>query len=251
MRICINAVLPRDVTGDTAELPPDDGSGQTAVPLPAIARLNPLNALKPLSAGYLTDQRSFSSDILSSCRMQSIAELDRNVVGWQLSNGFNGEHRTSGTTKVGCGTGENLDLARADMNGCTWTGGAVGEPAPNETFTQIFRLDGASFDPLISAAADIDYERVFTLTSSPSTDGDVVQIDWEITIDAFLAFEGYVERDGDIMTLFTIDPPEGNTVQYLVGEANRTFSGSVTLFPNMSWAERRVPIEVRKADGGS
>ena len=85
----------------------------------------------------------------------------------------------------------------------------------------------------VSASADIDYGGIFTLTSTPSAYGEAVQIDWQVTLDAFPAFEGYVDRDGDIQTLFTIPPPEGNTVQDLLGDANQSFSGSVTMFPNI------------------
>jgi hypothetical protein len=233
MKIWINAFIPFEVANYTVSLPDGEFTGKSAIPLPPIARLNPLNAGKPLGAGYLTDQRGFDSDISASCRMQSIADLSRSLVGWQLNNGFNGEHRTSGTTEVDIDTGARLDFGRADMTRCTWTGGAVPELDPGATFTQIFRLKAAAFDPLVSAAADIDYEATFTLTSSPSADGDVVQIDWEVTLDAFPAFEGYVERDGEVTTLFTVPPPDGNTVQDLLGDANRVFSGSNTLFPNI------------------
>lgn len=99
-----------------------------------------------------------------------------------------------------------LGFGVADMARCTWAGGAV---------------------------ADIDYEGTFTLTSWPSMDGDIVHIDWQITLDAFPAFEGYVERDGEIATLFIVPPPQGNTVQDLLGGASRAFAGSVTLFPNL------------------
>lgn len=234
MKIWINAFIPFDVPGYTISLP--DGSefaGLTAIPLPAVARLNPINFGKSLDAGYLTDQRFFDPDITAGCRMQSIADLSRGLLGWQLNNGHIGEHRTSGTTEVDTATGERLDSGFASMERCAWSGGSIPEPAPGESFTQIFRLDAAAFDPLVSAAADIDYEATFTLISTPSGDGDVVQIDWEVTLDSFPAFEGYVERDGEITALFAESPPEGNTVQDLVGSANRLFSGSVTLFPNI------------------
>ncbi|MBW9051116.1 hypothetical protein [Rhizobium mesosinicum] len=165
--------------------------------------------------------------------MQSIADLVRSPAGWQLRDSFIGEHRTSGTTEVDIDTGERLDFGRAELDRCAWAGGAISEPEPGVPFTQIFYLKAAAYDPLVSAAADIDYEGTFTLTSSPSEGGDIVQIDWDVTLDAFPAFEAYVERDGEISTLFTVPPPEGNTVQDLLGGANRRFQGSLTLFPNI------------------
>jgi hypothetical protein len=112
MQIWINAFIPRVVEGDTVELPPGDGTGLTAVVLPAIARLNPLNAGKPLHTGYLTDQRSFDADSSACCHMQSLARFARSAAGWQFGNGFVGEHRTSGVTEVHMGTGEQLEFAR-------------------------------------------------------------------------------------------------------------------------------------------
>ena len=100
MQIWINAFILRVLDGHTVGLPSGDGTGLTAVPLPAIARLNPLNAGKPLETGYLTDQRSFDADPSASCRMQSLPRFELSPAGWQLSNGFVGEHRTSGTTEV-------------------------------------------------------------------------------------------------------------------------------------------------------
>jgi hypothetical protein len=47
MKIWVNAFIPREISGYTVELPPRDGTGKTAFPLPLIARLNPLNDGRP------------------------------------------------------------------------------------------------------------------------------------------------------------------------------------------------------------
>jgi hypothetical protein len=233
MKIWISAFIPKVVPDYTVALPPGDTNARTAVPLPAIARLNPLNDGKGLDTGYLTDQRDFDSDITASHRMQSLAILERSSAGWELSNAPIGEHSTSGTTEVNIATGETVDSALADMSRCAYSGGGVTATAPSGATTQIFYLKAAAFDPLVSAAADIDYTATLTLTTTPGTEGDEVRIDWSVILDAFPAFEGYVERDGDVTTLFQIPPPPGNTVADLPGPANRPFSGSVTLFPNV------------------
>jgi hypothetical protein len=119
------------------------------------------------------------------------------------------------------------------MNRCTFSGGATVPPDPGVPFTQIFHLKASAFDPLVSAAADIDYLGSFTITTTPGNEGDVVQIDWTLSLDAFPAFEAYVERDGDVTTLLTEPPPAGNTVEDLLGPSNRSFGGSTTLFPNV------------------
>jgi hypothetical protein len=233
LKIWVNAFIPGSVDGYTVDISQGQFTGSTAVPLPPIARLNPLNILKPLSAGYLTDQRSFDSDPSASVRMQSLAEFGRGLVGWQLNNGFVGEHRTSGTTEVDIDTGEFLDFANAAMFRCTFSGGSIPPPDPGAPFTQIFHLRASAFDPLVSAAADIDYIGSFTIATTPGSEGDVVQIDWTLSVDAFPAFEAYVERDGDVTALLTEPPPAGNTVEDLLGPAKRSFGGSVTLFPNI------------------
>jgi hypothetical protein len=232
MKIWINAFIPKVVPNYTVPLPPGDANAKTAVPLPAIARLNPLNDGKGFDTGYLTDQRDFSSDIDASHRMQSLAVLERSSVGWELSNAPIGEHTTSGTTEVDMDTGEKLDFAAADMSRCAYSGGAV-TSQDGASVTQVFQLKAAAFDPLVSAAADIDYSATITLTTTTGTEGDSVQIDWSVMLDSFPAFEGYVERDGDVTALFQIPPPEGNTVADLPGDANRPFNGTVTLFPNV------------------
>jgi hypothetical protein len=233
MKIWVNAFIPANVDGYTLGITQGPFSGQTAIPLPPIARLNPLNLAKPLSAGYLTDQRAFSSDPSASVRMQSLADFSKTPVGWQLNNGFVGAHRTSGTTEIDTDIGEFLDFANAPMNRCTFSGGESEPPDRGTPFTQIFHLRASAFDPLVSLAADIDYLGSFTITTTPGIEGDVVQIDWTLSVDAFPAFEAYVERDGEVTTLLMEPPPAGNTVEDLLGPANRSFGGAVTLFPNI------------------
>jgi hypothetical protein len=232
LKIWVNAFIPRDVDNYTLEMSQGQFTGQTAIPLPPIARLNPLNFFKPLSAGYLTDQRTFDSDLSAPVRMQSLAELSRGLIGWTLDNGF-GVHRTSGTTEVDTEIGEFLDFGSAPMNRCFFSGGDIPVPDPGAPFIQIFHLRAAASDPLVSAAADIDYQGSFLITTTPGVEGDLVQIDWTLSLDAFPAFEAYVERDGAVVTLLTAPPPDGNTVQDLLGPPNRSFQGSVTLFPNI------------------
>jgi hypothetical protein len=71
--VWIDAFIPKDVPGYTQLITKGTNAGKTAVPLPTLARLNPLNTFKDWSAGYLTDQRTFSTDPTSSVRMRSLA----------------------------------------------------------------------------------------------------------------------------------------------------------------------------------
>jgi hypothetical protein len=84
-------------------------------------------------------------------------------------------------------------------------------------------LKAAAADPLVSGAADIDYEGDFTISQDLTT--GVVTIEFSGLIDAFPAFEGYASMNGVVKTLFTAPPPAGNTVTDLLGSANRRITG--------------------------
>ena len=68
VKFWLRAFIPRNVPGYTKTITKGPYAGQTAVPLPGIARLNPLNMTKAWAAGYLTDQRSFQADFSVSVR---------------------------------------------------------------------------------------------------------------------------------------------------------------------------------------
>jgi hypothetical protein len=225
MRLWVNAFIPRVISGYTNEINQGTNTGKTAVPLPLIARLNPLNVLKPLSAGYLTDQRSFDPNPDANVRMQSLADLSLTAGGWALSGV--GAHRTSGTTEVDMSTGETLGFGRAEMDRCSYVGLAPVQIMPGLPFTQFLYVKAAAADPLVSAAADIDYEGAFQITTWPNPVADVIHIEWTLKLDAFPAFEGYAEHNGVVKPLFAIPPDAGRTVADLPGPANRPYQGVV------------------------
>ena len=228
MKIWVNAFIPRDVAGYTVQVTQGTNVGKTAVPLPLIARLNPINLLKPLSAGYLTDQRSFDANPDVSVRMQSMAECSLGPAGWSLNSAI-GSHRTSGTTEVDIQTGANLDFARADLSRSAFAGLAGISNIAGLPFTQFLHLKGAASDPLVSTSADIDFTGVFQITTFPPV-AAAIHINWALTLDAFPAFEAYVEHNGVVKTILAVPPDSGKTVQDLVGQANRPFQGFV-MFP--------------------
>lgn len=100
----INAFIPRDVPNYTRRVERGTNAGKTAIPLPGAARLNPFN-WKDWDAGYLTDQRSFSSMPTASVRMRSIASVDVSRTSGRV---VTCRHETSGTTEVDMDTGETL-----------------------------------------------------------------------------------------------------------------------------------------------
>ena len=87
-------------------------------------------------------------------------------------------------------------------------------------------VEGAAGDPLVSAAADIDYEGWFTLRLDSAA--KQLTVEFEGKIDAFPAFECYALFHNVTKPLFTIPPPPGNTVSNLLGGPNRNVRGSVS-----------------------
>ena len=246
LKIWINAFIPRDVPGYTREISMGPNRGKTAVPLPGLARANPMNLIKNWEAGYLTDQRSFSTSATASHRMQSLME----ILLASTPRVVRTNHSSSGTTEVDMDTGAQLGYATADMRRCSFSslimhqqlagirrgtnqyrvpfGGnfTVNYPTSAPPPHPVYRtsLTAAAGDPLVSAAADIDYVGVFELSLDPTSPTKCV-ISFEGRIDAFPAYECYAELNGVVRTLFRSSPPPGNTVQNLLGGANRSISG--------------------------
>ena len=240
----INAFIPQTVAGYTQIVPLGTHAGKTAVPLPGLARTNPLN-WRDWDTGYLTDQRTFSQSPTESVRMQSIAEfvLSRNPPYVSLHRT---RHISSGTTEVDMETGEELGFAVADMSRCSFSGLTLRPPVRSGGSYRTFPLGvpftvshpssgppaheitliGRAGDPLVSAAADIDYEGTLEITAAASGRCSV----WfSGKIDAFPAFECYAQLGTTTRTLFRAPPPSGNTVLDLLGSASRDVSGMASL----------------------
>lgn len=249
LKIWINSFIPRDVPGYTKEISRGLHKGETAVPLPALARLNPLNLFKDRDTGYLTDQRGFSTSVSASRRMQSLIEIMLTSTPLVV----NTSHTTSGTTAVDMDTGAQLGHGSADMSRCSFSplimhqqatgirrgthlyhvpfGGyfTVNHPisAPPPLPVYQTRLVAAAGDPLVSGAADIDYGGVFELFLDPARPLKCT-ITFEGKIDAFPAYECYASFNGVVKTLFLSPPPPGNTVTDLLGGANRSVRGTAS-----------------------
>jgi hypothetical protein len=221
LKIWVNAFIPQSVPGYTVVIPTGRYAGKTAVPLPKPARLNPLNLIKPPDTGYLTDQRTYNSLQTASCRMQSLAEVDVTRATCTLKSQA---HTSSGTTEVDMVNGKHRGFAVADMSRCSYTVPYSRVCAVTPTLS--LRLVAAAGDPLVWAAADIDYEGTFTITTS----GAGVIVNFDGKIDAFPAYDAYASYNGVTKSLFTIPPPPGNTVINLLGPANRPITGRA-VFP--------------------
>ena len=245
----INAFIPKTVAGYTKTVGgPGLHKGKTAVPLPKMARLHPFNLVKHLDTGYLTDQRGFDSSKSASVRMRSLVELLWDGMSAPIVKGQ--VHESSGTTEVDIDNGKHRGFAVANMRSCSFgkvkpavrrLGGRtvkvpfgptttvfMGAVAPSHpTFT--IDVSGSASDPLVWAAANIDYVGRFTM-AFPGTARQKAFISFTGRLDEFPAFEAYAEVDGITKTLFRNSPPKGNTVTDLLGPASRPIFGSAS-FP--------------------
>jgi hypothetical protein len=243
LQFWINAFIPGVVSGYTQAITKGTHVGKTAIPLPFLGRFHPGNTLKPLNTGYLTDQRSFSSDPSASARMRSIVAVDLTSASCRP---MAARHETSGTTEVDIATGAQLGFGMADMSRCTWqqavftTPIVVGStyldfgrlvpispgfrpPNPKEFFMDLVAKAG---DPLVAGAADIDFEGRFSVWQSGVTP-NVLTVTFTGMLDSFPAYEAYATYGGVTKTLFRSAPPAGNTVMDLLGRATRPVSGIV------------------------
>jgi hypothetical protein len=224
LKIWINAFIPRTVSGYTIVIPRGKHAAKTAVPLTGLARMNPLNTFKNLDSGCLTDQRGFESSPFAGVRMQSMAEIELSPPSLVAT-----VHRSSGTTEVDTDTGDQLGFKVADMSRCSFSDFTVASTtAPGPTSPLIrpplspsaspvvitIQVKGQASDPLVSAAADIDYEGKSTISFVPGINRVMVQFIG--LIDAFPAFECYASLNGVTKALFNIPPPAGNTVTDLL-----------------------------------
>jgi hypothetical protein len=241
LQFWLNAFIPRTVPGYTRLLSVGPHAGKTAIPLPAAARAWPGNWTKDWDAGYLTDQRGFDSSPLAAARMTSVARIDPS--SFTLINQI---HRTSGTTEVNLSSGAQTGFGMADMSRCRYTvlpphappgagfGGMFGVAHGGSTMVRplivtslSLRLEAAASDPLVGAAADIDYNGALSVEPGPSRS---LIVRFSGMVDAFPAYDCYASFDGVVKTMFTLSPPPGNTVVNLLGGANRPVAGIVT-FP--------------------
>jgi hypothetical protein len=235
LSIWLNAFIPRTVIGYTQAIPKGIHRFKTAVPLPALAILNPFNWSRHTDNGFLTDQRTFDPSPTASVRMRSLAVVELSPLSFVSQS-----HTSSGTTQIDMVTGDVRGFGVADMSGCSFSVVMTRQlertspffPPPSYPGTSpsnlTLRLTAEASDPLVSAAADIDYEGTFVI--APGTADGSVMVDFSGLLDSFPAFECYASYNDVTKTLFTSPPPPGNTVTDLPGPANRPIGGRVS-FP--------------------
>jgi hypothetical protein len=209
IKIWIKAFIPRDIPGTpglTVQAPED--STETMLYGPA----------KGLNDCFLTDQRSFSSDIKAKARMHSEITVhlkNRTFIGGDEYNFCNK------TTEVDCEDG-GVE--------CSKTGKVTGRKFYNHQASAdefAVSLEAQGNNPCFTTSPDIDYEGIITLKRRE--EGAKVDVSFSGMVDKFPAFEMYAaDHKGRTVTLFQKMPASGNTPRNLYGDASESVSGSAT-----------------------
>jgi hypothetical protein len=173
---------------------------------------------------YLTDQRTFSSDVHAKSRMHSEFRLDFTGPTAVLTQW----HNCDWTTEVDCEDGDIECHKKGATNRMSFR---IRPGSPTAASGPIVvEMECAANNPCSWSSrlfGDIDYKG--TVIVDPGTR----RIEIDALIDQFPAFESYATvNDGDGVALFQLGPPVGNTVMNLPRGANR-----------------RVHYSLRDADG--
>ncbi|SET92790.1 hypothetical protein SAMN04487962_1482 [Marinobacter segnicrescens] len=170
---------------------------------------------------FSTDDRYFSADRDASARLTAWLKLsteDRSYYD------FGGE---SGVTKeYKCDTGEFVESARA-----SFSEGFTGTLESSNDIERAFKFKVNTANPLIMSAVspDIDAEISLKETRDASTGAYTYEVSGKV--DAFPAFEMYLEHNGILHTIFQINPEDGATPANLFGEANRDVGSTTITLP--------------------
>lgn len=222
LKLWICAFIPGDVPGYTRTIPTGPHVGKTAIPMPALARLHPLNLTKDWDAGYLTDQRGFEAASDRSVRLRTVSEIELTpILAGYLGLLVHAAHETSGTVELNMASGQVTCSQSADTSACSAELTLVaGLGAPS---VMHLRVVGQASDPCVAGAADIDYEGSFKIEAGP---GVQVKVSFNGRIDPFPAYECYAELNGVTKELWRFSPAVGADVLNLPGRANTPVFGS-------------------------
>jgi hypothetical protein len=209
IKLWVDAFIPRTIKNLTRVIPSGPFAGSTAIPGPAI-----------FPGYFLTDQRSFSTDINASARLKSTITIDPTD-----PTSFQQEHRCNETIAY-------------NVTFDTLIGRAVGDASrssfqlvsSDDTRTK-YRLEGAASNPVIPGSPDIDYQLDIELSRAVSKKGgSPYTLAVNGLVEPFPAFEMYAGFEGRKPTkLFALNPLKGASPWDLIGDPNRGVAKTIRL----------------------
>lgn len=199
VKFWINAFIPHTVRGYTQVVPGrGTHAGRTMIPHPILGK-----------DCFLTDQRTFSNDIGASSRMHSEFTI---TFGRQLPV-MTQWHHCDITIEVDCEDGDEEGRRFGDTSRMNFTLAGSG---PDRA---VVGMRCSANDPLARESrwfGEIDYFGTLLVDRAART------LSIQGCVSQFPAFEAYATiNNGAGRTIFQLEPPPGNTVMDLVGEADR------------------------------
>jgi hypothetical protein len=205
VKIWLKAFIPNNL--DSVEVVGGTGlhAGKTALPTPG-----------PMDMWFLTDQRTFDSDIGASARMHS--EIEINLADRTVTHEF---HKCFESIEVDRETGAEKCREAADNSTMAFSDFQVSEDGK----TISMELKGSSKNPCLKIAAievspNLDYTGTIILTRMDSD--HQIQVSFEGMIETYPAFELYASVNGaSPVTIFREDVAPDATPLNLVGPPTR------------------------------
>ena len=198
LKIWINAFIPKDLPGYTETVLKGPYSGETMVHGP----------IESINDCFLTDQRTFSSQIDASSRLHSQIEIDLATLTEVQNSEF---HDCSYTIEVDCEDGEE----ECKSKGKTSRMHFYHLRAISSTELGI-NVDGRSSNPCFTFSPDVFYSGILRIVLK----NDSGSVSFNGMIGGFPAYEMYISLDGNIIQVFNSPPPPGNTPASLLNRDN-------------------------------
>ena len=208
LRIWVNAFIPAETT-----------NARTLVSGPCRGMVVIRGPIPGVSDCFLTDDRSWSTSLTASSRMQSVATID--LAGSQPK--LEHVYRSTQSVELDCESEHVEKKARATPE--LWQVAEFEVAGSSEDFRA--RVRAAARDPLFKFTPDrlvptIDYHGTFSVSMTRRT------ITFDGFVDAYPAFEAYAQcRNGPITALFRIAHERGETPFSLFGDADRRVNATV------------------------
>jgi hypothetical protein len=178
-----------------------------------------------LNRCFLTDQRTFSSDIHAEARMHSEIEID--IAKRRETYQF---HHCYDTIELDCATGAEKCRAQGDTQKMRFHDFECSS-ATNNRFT--VKVNAGSKNPcvkvgLLKVSPNLDYEGTITVLVDP--DPSLVIVTFEGKVEKYPAFEMYASANGgEPQPVFQIDVAPSATIGDLPGGPERPVTGRAEL----------------------